>query len=117
HLRALPLDRLGGIRIRLGEGRVADRAHDLVLELIQCRGPLTRKRCRGQQERGPRENDEKSHALAASSFRKRGKSSSACICPITLPSRSMKKIRGIGSPPQVFNPFRPCSRRIVYVSP
>src|SRR5438874_1722203 len=79
---------------------------------------LARERGRREQQSGRDEHDEPHHALvAASRFRNRGRSSSACICPITLPLRSMKKIRGIGSPPQVFNTFRPCSRTIVYVRP
>src|SRR6266513_2654050 len=114
----LALDGFGGIRVRLRERRVADRAHDLVLELIQRRMPLAGRRGRREQQRGHSKNDETRHALlAASCFRKRGRSSSACICPITLPSRSMKKIRGIGRPPQVFKTLRPCSRTIVYVMP
>src|SRR5204863_3335159 len=82
----LALDGFGGIRVRLRERRVADRAHDLVLELVQRRMPLAGRRGRREQQRGHSKNDETRHALlAASCFRNRGRSSSACICPITLP--------------------------------
>src|SRR6266536_1995672 len=115
----LALDLLRRRRVRLRQRCPADGAHDLVLELVQRRMPLARERGRREQQSGRDEHDEPPHhaLLAASCFRNRGRSSSACICPITLPLRSMKKIRGIGSPPQVFNTFRPCSRTIVYVRP